>query len=149
MFDWAVHLEAWSDFARLEAHTPSRVRAEQFRPGTYTHTRVEAAVNWAITDACVDQRRQTPWYFPSETHFVRWVTVMASRHLVGALPTRRIALPLLELELGQPCASLVAFWRCDSFRSQDLANVFDMPVAEVMQRLRDCMSRWDNLPTRR
>lgn len=144
-FDWAIRLQQWCDLARLEAFTPARARAERFRSGPYAEDDVNDAVDWAINEACIDQRRQTPWYFPTETCFVRWVIVMASRRLAGVGTTRRIVLPLLEYALGQPCASMIAFWRCDSFRAQDLVEVFGLPRAVVGQRLQECMNRWNAL----
>ena len=146
-FDWANRLEEWCDTCRLQAPFEVTERVRSFIPNlakTATGQALKDAVDWAITEACIDQRRDMPWYFPAEIRFFRWIVVMAARRLIGYQTTRRVALPLLEWPLGQPCASLIAFWRCDSFRLADLSYVFELKLEDVMPKLVDCDRRWQD-----
>ena len=106
-------------------------------------TLVEEAVGRAIREACVDLRLTTPWLFPSQRYFTRWVTVTASRCLLRVTLPRRAVLPLLE-QVDQPHCAMLAYFRADSFRvASDLCYVFEpMSAQDVLRTLREADRRW-------
>jgi hypothetical protein len=143
-YDWAHFRNDWC----VEAEERVPFEIHDCLPRALHHltedaTRLRKAMEFAIHEACAQQRLDTPWLFPTQRYFTRWVTVTTSRCLLGVTLPRRAVLPLL-VEIDQPHCAMLTYYRADSFRvASDLCYVFDpMTAHDVLRILNEAHQRW-------
>lgn len=143
-FDWSLFRDDWCAEARQQVpiDLPDCL-PRNLRSRVNNTARVQDAVERSLVEACMPQLLDTPWLFPNQRYFTRWVTVTASRCLLGVTLPRRVVLPLLG-EVDQPFCAMLAYYRADSFRvASDLCYVFEpMTPEDVLRFLQQAQNRW-------